>query len=391
MWQVGRQIRTTLVVQISITILLATASAAKESHLLTAKSAILIHADSGVTLWSHKPDLKLPPASTTKVITAMLALESDRLGESFKVSKSAAAEPPSKIQLRAGWEVELRDLVFAILLNSANDASVAIAEGLSGSVSSFAKAMNREAKSLGAKNSFFVNPNGLPDKRHRSTARDLATLFGAALEKPGFRDIISTHSGWIKPKKGSSKRIRLRNKNRMLKEKEIAVIGKTGWTRAAKKCFVGSARVGDRELLFAILGSDDLWGDIRKLISFGFDKEKAPPKRIDRDPLLQLAAEAAAAPRSDSKQVARYVKIASFGSQSKAKHLRDKIAKAGHPVRIFPVEKGDKSLFRVAVRSFLPRQASGSKPSTAIAKSTLHRANPPAKKLSDRAVASAAR
>ena len=369
MWRLGKSIRLVFFIFTMVCVFLATPSVAKKSSPLTAKSAILIHADSGVTLWSHKPDLKLPPASTTKILTAMLALESNRLGESFKVSKAAAAEPPSKIQLRAGWEMELRDLVFAILLNSANDASVTIAEGLAGSVSSFAKAMNQEAKALGAKNSHFVNPNGLPDKRHRSTARDLATLFGVALKHPGFRDIMSTHSGWIKPKKGSSKRIRLRNKNRMLKEKKIAVIGKTGWTRAAKKCFVGSARVGDRELLFAILGSDDLWGDIRKLISFGFKEgEKAPVKKVKRDPLLQLAAAAASAPRLDSKQRPRYVKIASFTSKSQAKELRDKIAKAGHRAQIFPVEKGNQSFYRVAVRSFQPRKA------TATAKSTVHRA-----------------
>src|SRR5262249_46989093 len=144
---------------------------------ITAKAAILIDNQTGEILWQRNPDLPLPPASTTKIVTALLALESGRLDDSLNVTPEAAQAPPSKISLRPGWRMRVRDLVYALLLNSANDAAVVIAEGLSGSVRSFAERMNWEARALGATNTHFVNPNGLPAADHYSTARDLATMF----------------------------------------------------------------------------------------------------------------------------------------------------------------------------------------------------------------------
>ena len=139
--------------------------------MVTAKAAILVDRQTGAILWQHNPDLPLPPASTTKVATSTLALKSGRLNEPFYVSSRAASEPPSKVQLRSGWSVRLRDLVYAVMLNSANDASVVIAEGMSGSVESFAADMTRHARAVGATNTNFVNPNGLPAEAHYSTAQ----------------------------------------------------------------------------------------------------------------------------------------------------------------------------------------------------------------------------
>ena len=216
------------------------------------------------------PDLPLPPASTTKIVTALLALKSGRLDGSLSVTPEAAQAPPSKISLRPGWKMRVRDLTYAVLLNSANDASVVIAQGLAGSVPGFAERMNAEARQLGARNTHFVNPNGLPAANHYSTARDLATIFGHAIENPLFSAVVHTKTASVWPSEGSARRIALRNHNRLLGNYRIEVVGKTGWTIAAKKCFVGAARADGREMTFAVLGSRDLWGDLKRLLEFGF-------------------------------------------------------------------------------------------------------------------------
>ena len=250
---------------------------------ITARAAILVDNDTGEVLWERNSNLPLPPASTTKIVTAMVALRSGRLDDSLLVSDEAAKEPPSKVHLRAGWRVRLLDLVYAIMLNSANDASVVIAEGMAGSVPAFAELMNAQAQRFGAVNTHFVNPNGLPAANHYSTARDLATLFSVAARDPVFDRIASTASIPIIPTEGGARVINLRTHNRLLLANyPYEVIGKTGWTIAAKHCFVGAARVDGRELIVAVLGARDLWGDVRKLVEFGFNGNTRPEIEMAR-------------------------------------------------------------------------------------------------------------
>lgn len=248
----------------------------EQGRVVTAKSGILIDGQTGHVIWQRQPDLPLPPASTTKIVTAMVALDSGRLDDALWVSSDAAQTPPSKISLRAGWRMRLRDLVYAVLLNSANDASVVIAEGLSGTVEEFARRMNRHARQLGAWNTHFVNPNGLPAENHYSTARDLAIMFGRGLENPEFARIVATKTSVVTPAAGSTRVIALRNHNRLLDDYHIHVVGKTGWTRASKKCFVGAGTLDGRQVLVAILGSTDLWGDLKTLFAYGFREETGP-------------------------------------------------------------------------------------------------------------------
>ena len=172
--------------------------------------------------------------------------------------------------------MRLRDLVYAILLNSANDASVVIAEGLAGSVPSFAERMNAKARSVGALNTHFVNPNGLPAENHYSTARDLVVMFSHALRDPLFEEMIGTRTIPVMPTAGSARTITLRTHNRMLGQEKVPVVGKTGWTIAAKKCFVGAASADGRQLLVAVLGSTDLWGDLKRLIEYGLNGGDPP-------------------------------------------------------------------------------------------------------------------
>lgn len=352
----------------------ANAASKRQRHpsqsIVTAKAAILIDRQSGAILWQHNPDLPLPPASTTKVATATLALKSGRLNEPFFVSSRAASEPPSKVQLRSGWTVRLRDLVYAVMLNSANDASVVVAEGVSGSVESFAVDMNRHARSVGATNTHFVNPNGLPAEAHYSTAHDLARIFDYALGLPEFRRVVETRSTSIQPSSGSRRNINLYSKNRLLEGYHIKVVGKTGWTRAARKCFVGAGRLGDREILVAVLGSDDMWGDVRRLLEFGFNETPAPLPRWQGD--VQIAKAPAPAPvrpsvkprarkqqvsAGDTDEAARYyIRLATFQSLTRASQLTNKVKRDGFPVRLYRVQINGKRYYRVSVGSYRTRK-----------------------------------
>lgn len=239
---------------------------------ITARAAVIMDAGTGAILWERDGDRPLPPASTTKVLSAIMALESGRLGETMRVSPAAAATPASKLYLRSGQRMRLEDLVYAMLLNSANDASVVVAEGLAGSQASFGRQMTRRAKDLGALHAAFVNPHGLTAPGHLASATDLATVFRYALGVPRFRNILETQSIRV-PVDSGTRSVTLRSHNRLLRGYRYKVIGKTGYTRAAGRCFVGSARSGSREVIIAFLGSRNLWGDARTLFEHGLGRD----------------------------------------------------------------------------------------------------------------------
>jgi len=234
-------------------------------------------AATGKILYQHDADLRLPPASTTKVMTAILTLESGRkLSEILKVSKAATRVPATKLYLRPGQTMTIEDLLYGIMLSSANDASNVLAEGIGGSVEEFAESMTRRARELGAVNSQFTNPHGLTDEDHFSTARDLAILFRHAMKNAIFREIVQTKissvtSNTIVKKKTVGRRISVRNHNRLLWNFNGAIGGKTGYTQAAQKCFVGAVTRNGATLIVAILGARDQWGDTKRLLEYGFD------------------------------------------------------------------------------------------------------------------------
>jgi D-alanyl-D-alanine carboxypeptidase (penicillin-binding protein 5/6) len=244
---------------------------------LTARAAILVDAASGKVLYQKDADLRLPPASTTKIVTAILTLESGRsLKQLLTVSKAATRVPASKLYLRPGQTLTIEDLLYGILLSSANDASVVLAEGIGGSVEHFAELMTKKANEIGALNSHFTNPHGLTAPDHYSTARDLSILFRYAMKNAMFREIVQTKissvsSNTLVRKKTVARRISVRNHNRLLWNFDGALGGKTGYTLAAQKCFVGAVQRNGATLIVAILGSHDQWGDTRKLLEYGFD------------------------------------------------------------------------------------------------------------------------
>lgn len=278
---------------------------------ITAKAAVIMDARTGVVLWERNADQPLPPASTTKVISAILALESGKLAESMRVSPTAAATPASKLYLRTGQRMRLEHLVYAMLLNSANDASVVVAEGLGGSQAGFGRQMTNRARDLGAERSSFVNPHGLTAAGHRASAHDIATVFRYGLSVPRFRDILETQTIRVPVQSSRTGGVTLRSHNRLLRGYRYKVIGKTGYTRAAGRCFVGSARNGDKEIIIAFLGSRNLWGDARSLFEYSLGPgapEKPVVQMVRKDeprPARVAAAQTAQAPaRKRSRPVA---------------------------------------------------------------------------------------
>jgi len=308
---------------------------------LTARAAVLVDAGTGEVTWERNGSTPLPPASTTKVLTAILALESGRLDDSFRVSSDAAETPPSKINLRPGQRMRLRNLLYAVLLNSANDAAEVVAEGLSGSDEVFAARMNARAHELGATTAHFANPHGLTAPGHVASARDLAVIFRHGLGIPLFRDILETRSVQVPVETSGVQWISLHSHNRLLSGYTYQVIGKTGYTRPAGRCFVGAATHDGRELVIAILGARDLWSDAKRLLAFGFGGTPERPQVVMAGmlsiPHLGRRARVKPAPAegddeaASDARIARYaVRLGPYGSRAAAAATRARLARRGY-------------------------------------------------------------
>jgi D-alanyl-D-alanine carboxypeptidase (penicillin-binding protein 5/6) len=246
---------------------------------LTAKSAILVDAASGQVLWERAADQVREPASLTKMMTALLAFEQGRPDDLVVVSPRAAATGEASAHLEPGDRVTLHDLLLAVLLPSGNDASVAVAEHVGGSLDAFVARMNARAQALGLTATHFVNPNGLPDPRHVSSARDLARLACAALKLPAFRETVALPEAEITLQPAEAKKPprkqKLENHNRLLLPKgghywELADGVKTGYTREAGRCLAASATKDGWQLVCVVLGCTDSWTDARQLLGWGF-------------------------------------------------------------------------------------------------------------------------
>lgn len=226
-------------------------------------SLAVVDLDSGDLLFGRSVETVHPPASTAKLVTAMAVLARLDPDARVTVSRRAAEKPPSKVGLRAGESWTVRDLLYALLLESGNDAACALAEAADGGESSFARRMTAKARALGASRTAFGNASGLPHPDNKSCARDLALLAGAAWRDPFLRKILATREATITSRAGRA--IALKSHNRLLWDKKLDVVGKTGYTRASQKCFAGVIDLADRRVGIALMGSRDLWGDLRNL------------------------------------------------------------------------------------------------------------------------------
>ena len=236
---------------------------------LTAKAYALIEAGSGrLLLGDHEHDRR-PMASTTKIMTALLVLESgEDLDALIPIPPEAAGVEGSSMHLAAGEQVSLRDLLYGLMMVSGNDAAVALAIHLSGSVEAFARRMNERAAALGLDDTHFMNPNGLHDPQHYTSAYDLCRLAAAAMALPSFRELVNTQR--YTASTGSRHRT-FRTKNRMLTEVEGGCGVKTGFTKKAGRCLCFAARRQGMLLVGAVLNAPEMWGDAKKLLDRGFD------------------------------------------------------------------------------------------------------------------------
>lgn len=237
---------------------------------ISAESAVLMDVLTGDVLFNKEAYKRNPPASTTKIITAILGLELGHPDEIVIVSPKAAAVGESTIHLDPGESLTLYELITGALIRSGNDACVAIAEHIAGSEQQFVNLMNRKALGLGAKNTHFTNTNGLPDKNHYSTAYDLALMASYGLQIPAFASITSqkeTNIHFLKP----DFFMNLRNTNKLLWNYPFANGVKTGTTNAAGKCLVASATKEGRQLVATVLNAPDRFGDAQKLLEWGFE------------------------------------------------------------------------------------------------------------------------
>ncbi len=245
-----------------------------------AASAIVIDAKTGDVLFEKNSNEKLPMASTTKIMTALVALKHGNLEDSVTVNGDVVG-PGSLggIDLRPGEHLSLKDLLYALLLPSANDAAVAIADHIGGSVGGFADMMNQEAASIGATNTHFINPHGLDDPMHYTTAHDLAIIAKTALQNPVFAQIVSTNSWNIsRPSLGFSETVE--GHDILLSSYPGATGVKTGYTSRAGNCLVSSATRGEVSLISVVLGVDwrkDLFNQSAALLDYGFSLYKTKP------------------------------------------------------------------------------------------------------------------
>jgi len=236
---------------------------------ITAQSAVLIDADTGAILFGKNHLQQRPPASTTKILTAILAIEKGNLKDSVEISNRASRTGEARLNLIAGEKISLENLLYGALLKSGNDACVAIAEHISPSVEEFVDLMNLKANLLGCNNSCFINTNGLPVKNHYSSALDLAIIARYALKNPKFAEIVSTPLKTLNWEESTRKRT-IKNTNRLLLTYPGANGVKTGTTVKAGQCLVASACRENRNLIAVVLKSTNRFSDATRLLNYGF-------------------------------------------------------------------------------------------------------------------------
>ncbi|HSH35143.1 D-alanyl-D-alanine carboxypeptidase family protein [Schnuerera sp.] len=232
-----------------------------------AQSAILIDAKSKRVLASYNPHIKLPIASTTKIMTALIALENAKLTDKIIIDNNSVGIEGSSIYLEINEAITLEDLLYGLLLRSGNDSAIAIANYIGGDVESFSDMMNNKAMEIGAENTNFMNPHGLHDGRHYSTAYDLALITSEAMKINDFKQIVSTKT-W---KTDRNKNKIFYNKNKTLWEYEGGDGVKTGYTTKSGRCLVTSATRDGTQLIAVVLNDGNWFKDCYTLMDYGFE------------------------------------------------------------------------------------------------------------------------
>lgn len=245
---------------------------------VSAEGVVLMDASSGQILYAKNAYGAYPPASTTKLMTALLTLEKTKLDDVVKVGKNPPLVDGSKIYIFEGEEIKVKDLLYGLLLNSGNDCAEALAEHVSGSINKFAEEMNKRALELGCKNSNFVNPSGLYDDKHRTSANDLALIMRELSKHPEFTQIATTSFYKIAPTNKSSAERPLWNENRLIQKSsnlyyEGCQGGKTGYTTQSQHSYVSCATRNGQTLIVALIHDKEktFFPDAATLFNYGFN------------------------------------------------------------------------------------------------------------------------
>lgn len=275
-------LKKSMLILLSGILLTSTCYASSLDSKIKSKGSVLIEKDSKRILYDKNAEVPLPMASTTKIMTCIVALENGDLDEVVTASSRAVKAPKVKLDLQLGEKQTLGDLLYSLMLESHNDTAVAIAEHIGGSVENFCVMMTEKAKEIGANHSNFQTPNGLDSPEHYASPYDLAVVAAYALENPKFVEIVNTTNINIPTKELKGSRTHgLQNKNRFMYIYKGAEGVKTGFTSKAGHCFVGAANRDDMELVAVALGAgwgnkgkDQKYKDVITLMDYGFNNYK---------------------------------------------------------------------------------------------------------------------
>jgi serine-type D-Ala-D-Ala carboxypeptidase (penicillin-binding protein 5/6) len=306
---------------------------------IDARAAVVIDGQSGKILFAKNPNAKLQPASTTKLITAMVVIDKMDPETVVTISKNAANTPSVSPRLRPGEKLTIRDLLSLALIRSVNSAAVALAEAVSDSESRFVRLMNEKARAIGADNTKFINASGLPGPGQHITAIDLALIMKEALRYPLIRETINTRTSKVYTEDGRG--LSVRNTNHMLWNDEDVLGGKTGYTRSAGHCLVFASQKGNSLLVASLLGESNrskVWDNSSTLLAFGEDviNGKRQPQvyyTIDADtPLMVAAKRKSYDKRGKYKHLVSKKKV--MKERNKSEHVSKKDAKKDRVARI---------------------------------------------------------
>lgn len=246
---------------------------------VTAKSAIVIEAATGKVLYEKNANDRRYPASTTKIMTLITALETGNTDDIVTTSKDASMVEGSSLGLTEGESLSMLDMLYGMMLVSGNDATVAVAEHIAGSVPAFAQLMTDKAQAIGAIHTHFTNSSGLPDVNHYTTAADMAKMTAYGYHLPLFATIVSTKEK-IMPWQGQQHPRDLFNENRMLWLYDGANGAKTGYTEDAGRCLVSAAKRDGVQLIAVVFDSERMWDDSIAMLNYSF-------KQIHSQPIIQ--------------------------------------------------------------------------------------------------------
>lgn len=233
---------------------------------VSAECACVIDMSTGRVIYEKNMHKQHTMASTTKIMTALVALENSNMEDIVTVSNNAAGEEGTSLYLKAGQKVTMEDLLYGLMLQSGNDAAIAIAEGVAGSVDEFAKMMTERARKIGANNTSFKNPNGLDEDGHFTTAYDLAMITREAMKNERFAEISATKSKQILD--GTQT---VSNHNKMLRIFDGCIGVKTGFTKKSGRCLVTAAKRGEVGVIAVTLNAPNDWNDHREMLNYGLD------------------------------------------------------------------------------------------------------------------------